>query len=104
MFKILKKQDSFNWTQECEDAFRELKVSLTSTPVLTKPMAGDTLILYLGVTDEVVSAVLIREEGKDQFLIYFVSRALQGAEVNYQRLEKVAFTLLIASRKLRPYF
>jgi hypothetical protein len=23
MFKILKKEDTFNWTQECEDAFKE---------------------------------------------------------------------------------
>jgi hypothetical protein len=104
MFKIFQKQDSFNWIQECEDAFRELKISLASLPVLTKPIAGDTLILYLAVTDEAVSIVLLREEGKDQFPIYFVSRALQGAKVNYQRLEKVAFALLIATRKLRPYF
>jgi hypothetical protein len=66
MFKILKKQDSFNWTQECEDAFQELKASLASLPVLTKPTTGNTLVLYLAVTDEAVSAVLIREEGKDQ--------------------------------------
>ena len=48
MFKVLKKQDSFKWTQECEDAFRKLKVSLASPPVLTKPMAGDTLTLSRG--------------------------------------------------------
>ena len=104
MFKILKKQDSFEWTQECEVAFQELKASLASPHVLTKPMAGDTLILYLAVADEAVSGVLIREEGKDQFPIYFVSKVLQGAELNYQRLEKVVFVLLMASRKLRSYF
>jgi hypothetical protein len=27
MFKILKKQDSFKWAQECEAAFQELKIS-----------------------------------------------------------------------------
>ena len=104
MFKALKKQDSFEWMQECEVAFQERKSSLASPPVLTKPMAGDTLMLYLAVADEAVSGVLIREEGKDQFPIYFVSKVLQGAELNYQRLEKVAFALLMASRKLRPYF
>ena len=82
MFKILKKQDSFNWTQECEDAFQELKVSLASPPILTKPITGDTLVLYLAVADEAVSGVFIREGGKDQFPSYFVSRDLQGAEVN----------------------
>jgi hypothetical protein len=104
MFKILKKQDSFNWTHECGDAFQEVKASLASPPILTKPTMGDTLIIYLAVADEAVSVVLIREEAKAQLPIYFVSRALQGAKVNYQRLEKVAFALLIASRKLHPYF
>ena len=61
MFKALKKQDSFEWMQECEVAFQELKASLAYPPVLTKPMAGDTLILYLAVADEAVSGVLIRE-------------------------------------------
>jgi hypothetical protein len=65
---------------------------------------GNTLIIYLTVVDEVVSVVLIREEGKSQLPIYFVSRALQGVEVNYQQLEKVAFALFISFRKLRPYF
>jgi hypothetical protein len=30
MLKILKKPDSFNWTQECEDSFQEVKTSLAS--------------------------------------------------------------------------
>jgi hypothetical protein len=46
-------------------------------------MAGDTLILYLAVAHEAMSGVLIREEGKGQFPIYFVSKVLQG-ELNYQ--------------------
>jgi hypothetical protein len=104
MIKILKKRDSFNWAHEFEDDFKEVKASLVSLPVLTKPFMGDTLVLYLVVADEAVSAVLIREEGKDQLPIYFVSKVLQGAEVNYQRVEKVAFALLITSKKLRPYF
>jgi hypothetical protein len=62
MFKTLKMQDSFNWTQECEDAFQEVKASLASPPILTKPTMGDTLVVYLAVGDEAVSAVLIREE------------------------------------------
>jgi hypothetical protein len=45
---------------------------------------GDILIIYLAMADEAVSVVLIREEDKFQLPIYFVSRALQGAEVNYQ--------------------
>ncbi|XP_075653899.1 uncharacterized protein LOC142624256 [Castanea sativa] len=32
------------------------------------------------------------------------SQALQGAESRYPRTEKIAFALIVASRKLRPYF
>ena len=51
-----------------------------------------------------VSATLIREEGKKQLPVYYVSQAFQGAESKYPRIEKITFTLIVASRKLRQYF
>ena len=52
----------------------------------------------------VVSAGLIKEEGKKQLPVYYVSQAFQGAESRYPRIEKIAFALIVASRKLRQYF
>ena len=51
-----------------------------------------------------MSAALIREETKKQLPVYYVSQAFQGAKSNYPRIEKIAFTLIVASRKLRQYF
>ncbi|KAK3005490.1 hypothetical protein RJ639_017357, partial [Escallonia herrerae] len=39
-----------------------------------------------------------------QFPIYYVSKVLQIAELRYVATEKLAFALLIAARKLHPYF
>ncbi|RTK55697.1 hypothetical protein DRJ74_15400, partial [Enterococcus faecalis] len=39
-----------------------------------------------------------------QHPIYFVSKALQGAELNYQKIEKFAYALVFTARRLRPYF
>jgi hypothetical protein len=36
--------------------------------------------------------------------MYFVSKALHGAEERYPQIEKLAFAFIMASRKLRPYF
>jgi hypothetical protein len=47
---------------------------------------------------------LIREEDGVQKPVYFVSKALHGAEERYPQIEKLAFALVVASRKLRPYF
>ena len=52
----------------------------------------------------VVSVALIREEDKKQLPIYYVIQAFQGAEFSYPRIEKIAFALIMASRKLRQYF
>jgi hypothetical protein len=58
----------------------------------------------LFVTDEAVSAVLVKEVDRVQMSVYFISKALHGPELKYQRLEKLAYALLVTSRRLRPYF
>ena len=60
--------------------------------------------MYLAMSALAVSAALIREEGKKQLPVYYVSQAFQGVESRYQRIEKIAFALIVASRKLRQYF
>ncbi|GJT82707.1 reverse transcriptase domain-containing protein [Tanacetum coccineum] len=53
---------------------------------------------------ECISAVLMEERGKDQRPIYFVSRVLQGAELNYPIMEKLVLALIHAARRLKRYF
>ena len=65
---------------------------------------GENLYLYLAVSVTAMSAALIREEDKTQLPVYYVSQAFQGVEAKYPRIEKIAFALIVASRKLRPYF
>ncbi|GKV21529.1 hypothetical protein SLEP1_g31504 [Rubroshorea leprosula] len=103
-FKALREPKSFQWTDECQRAFDELKQYLASAPLLSKPVDGECLYLYLGVTEEAVSSVLLREENKIQKPICYVSKVLQGAEQNYPLAEKAAFALVCTARKLRAYF
>ena len=71
---------------------------------LFNPKEGENLYLYLAVSATTVSAALIWEENGTQFPIYYVSQAFQGVEAKYPRIEKIAFTLIVVSCKLRPYF
>lgn len=36
--------------------------------------------------------------------MYYVSKMLQDAETRYPSMEKLAHALILASRKVRPYF
>ena len=72
--------------------------------MLSPSKQGEELYLYLAVSPTVVSSALIREEERLQLLVYYTSRALRGAEERYPPMEKLAFALVTAARKLRPYF
>ena len=77
---------------------------MSNPPLLSQSKEGEDLYLYLAVSVTTMSVALIREEDGTQLLVYYVSQAFQGAEAKYPRIEKIAFTLIIASRKLCPYF
>ncbi|KAL2475088.1 Ribonuclease H [Abeliophyllum distichum] len=70
----------FEWTEECEKAFQDLKILLGKAPLLSKSKNGETLLVYLAVSEKAVSSVLIREEGPVQLPVYYVSKAFQDAE------------------------
>ena len=61
-FKVLKK--AFEWMDECQNAFQDLKAYLIAAPLLSSSIPGEELYLYLAVSMHAVSSALSREEGK----------------------------------------
>nr|CAD39384.2 OSJNBb0016B03.14 [Oryza sativa Japonica Group] len=103
-FKTLRGAGKFNWTPECQEAFDELKQYLQSPPALISPTPGSELLLYLAASPVAVSAALVQETKFGQKPVYFISEALQGAKTRYIEMEKLAYALVMASRKLKHYF
>ena len=103
-FDVLRRAKRFEWSPQCEEAFKELKEHLKEPLLLSKPVDNEVLYLYLAVFKHVVSFVLIREENGVQLLVYYVSKHLLNAEIRYSDMRKLAYALIINSRKLRPYF
>jgi hypothetical protein len=60
-FKLLKRQDKFQWTEEDERALQDLKHHLPSPPILTAPLPGEDLLLYIAATTHVVSSAIVVE-------------------------------------------
>nr|GFC95722.1 reverse transcriptase domain-containing protein [Tanacetum cinerariifolium] len=101
--KCIKKSD-FRWTTEAEQAFQQLKQHLSALPLLAAPKPQEELIMYLSATYGAISAVLLTERGTEQTPVYFISRALQGPELNYSPMEKLVLSLVFAAKRLRGYF
>ncbi|GKC47717.1 reverse transcriptase domain-containing protein [Tanacetum coccineum] len=87
--------------QEAEEAFQKMKEYIETLPTVTAPIKGETLVMYLVVSKESISAFLLTERGKKQIPIYFISQALKGAEMEYPEREKLTLALVYAARRLR---
>ena len=89
LYKLLKKSNTFVWTEEAQAALDRLKSLQSSAPVLIAPDPCEPLLLYLAATNHVVSAALVveREEPghalKVQRPVYFVSEVLTDTKSRY---------------------
>ncbi|XP_071714774.1 uncharacterized protein [Rutidosis leptorrhynchoides] len=89
---------------EAEGAFQEVKQLLKTLPTLTALIEGETLILYLAVSKEAISSILIAERNGVQMPIYFVSEVLQLSEINYPPIHRMVYALVHTARCLQRYF
>nr|GEW70946.1 reverse transcriptase domain-containing protein [Tanacetum cinerariifolium] len=87
-----------------ETAFKQMKTLIEELTMLTAPKEKEESAIYLAATKEFVSAVLMTKRDGKQMPIYFVSRALQGSEINYTSMEKLILALVSASKRLKRYF
>nr|GEU99143.1 hypothetical protein [Tanacetum cinerariifolium] len=51
------------WMQEAEEAFHKMKEYIETLPTVTAPIKGETLVMYLAVSKESISAVLLTKRG-----------------------------------------
>src|SRR6187399_413870 len=79
MTELLKKDTKFNWTEECEASFQELKERLVSSPVLILPNIRKDFQVYCDASRQGLGGVLM-QEGR---VVSYASRQLKPHELNY---------------------
>ena len=92
-YQLLKRWKGFQWDEECEKAFQDLKEYLTQTPMLTAPDPGEDLFMYLSVSNHTISVVLLRDQGV-QHPVYYISKTLVDAKTRYLPLENLVLALV----------
>jgi hypothetical protein len=94
-----KSDDKFEWTEEADTAFAQLKKVLSTPLVLVAPKEKEPLLLYIAATHQVVSTVLVverSEEGKAhgvQRSVYFLSKFLSPTKQRYPHYQKLAYNV-----------
>ncbi|KAL5827958.1 hypothetical protein ACOSQ4_019755 [Xanthoceras sorbifolium] len=100
---LLVKDVEFNWTPECEKAFQTLIAKLTTAPIMQSPDWTLPFEIMCDARNFAVGAVLgQRREGKP-FVVYYASRTLNIAQMNYSTTEKELLAVVFALDKFRYY-
>ncbi|XP_075074057.1 uncharacterized protein LOC142161905 [Nicotiana tabacum] len=84
-------------------AFEELKKRLVTAPIIAAPNWEQPFELMCDASDYAIGAVLGQRQGKLMHPIYYASRTLSGAQLNYTVMEKEMLAIVIAFDKFKSY-
>ena len=110
LYRLMKNSDKFEWSEEADAAFEELKTLLSTQPVLAAPISKEPLLLYIAATGQVVSTVLTverEEEGKAykvQRPVCYLSEVLTPSKQCYPHYQKLVYGIYMTMKKVAHYF
>ncbi|CAN6547359.1 unnamed protein product [Malus baccata var. baccata] len=101
--RLLQKEVVFEFDDACSTAFKHLKEALTSAPIITPPDWSLPFELMCDASDYAIGAVLGQRKNKQPHVIYYASRTLNDAQLNYSTTEKELLDVVFALDKFRSY-
>ena len=100
----MKDHEDFTWNEEHQLAFGTIKRYLSTPPVLIPPRSGKPLKLYISATQDSIGSLLAQDNDKGlKQAVFYLSRLLNKAKLNYSMIEKLCLVLYFTTTKLRHY-
>ena len=102
--ELLKENQDFQWTNECNASFDILKRKLVKAHILRFPNWSIKFHVHIDASGLAIGAILIQpgDDGMDYPIVYS-SRKLNKAERNYSTIEREALGMVFALQKYRHY-
>ena len=100
---LLSKDASFHWDRQCEEAFQQLKLALSTRPIISPPNYDYPFVLTTDACCRGLGAVLHQTIDGNERVIAYASQSLKPAERNYSTTEQEALAIVWAFDKFREY-
>ena len=92
----------FDFNDECLKSFCRLREALISAPILQPPDWDLPFELMCDASDYAVGAVLGQRHDKKPYAIYYASKVLDEAQMNYSTTEKELLAVVFAIKNSDP--
>ena len=103
LHRLCDKGAKFLWTEECNEAFENLKTALTTAPILAYPKPELQFILDTDASNYAVGAALSQlEDGKERVIAY-MSKSLNRHEISYCVTRKELLAVVKALKTFHSY-
>lgn len=99
---LLRKDVKFEWNENCQKAFDEIKSLLCSEPILKFPDFTKTFILTTDASGQGLGAILSQGEIGNDLPIAYASRTLNKSESNYSTIELECLGIIYGVKQFRP--
>ena len=103
MFKLLTKDSEFQWTKSCQNAFEILKAKLSVAPILRGPNWSLPFHISVDASHTTIGGFLCQKEGQALYAIYFISKNLTPALLNYIVTKKEFLAVVYSINNFRHY-
>ena len=103
LFKLLVKDVNFIWEDSRQKAFEDLKLRLSETPILRGPNWTLPFHISTDASNSALGAILGQKEEQIHYAIYFISKNLTPAELNYTLTQKEFLAVIFAINKFHHY-
>ena len=101
--KLLGKDVPFDFDHSCLIAFNQLKKELSSAPIIRPPDWTLPFEIMCDASDYAIGSVLGQRLDKLPHVIYYASRTLNDAQMNYSTTEKELLAVVFSLDKFRSY-
>ena len=97
------KDTPFVFDEDCLKAFNTLRTALTTAPIIKPPDWSIPFEIMCDASDFAIGAVLGQKINKEPHVIYYASKTLFDAQLNYTTTEKELLAVVFALEKFCSY-
>jgi transposase InsO family protein len=96
LVNLTRKEQIFDWSPACEEAFQNLKKKVTEAPILTYFRPNLETYLECDSSDYISGGILSQRSEKDQLVrpVAYFSKTLSPAECNYEIYDKELLAII----------